>query len=124
MTTGWTSAVQMLPGERWWGGANFFGTKMPFTEKTSVKIDLRHDNYHNQCASFLVSDKGRAVWCDRQCLIEIEGGSMRITPDVADAKVSVSAAGATLRDAFRFASRTWCPPSGQLPDLLFFSAPQ
>ncbi len=118
------SAVQMLPGERWWGGANFFGTKMPFTEKTSVKIDLRNDNYHNQCASFLISDKGRAVWCDRQCLIEIEGGSMRITPDVADATVSVSAAGATLRDAFRFASKTWFPPSGEIPDLLFFSAPQ
>lgn len=118
------AVVRMLPGENWWGGANFFGTQMPFTAETALKIDLRQNNYHNQCASFLVSDKGRAVWCDRQCLIEIAGGEIRLSPDDPATQVAVSQPGTTLRDAFRHAARTWFPPCGRTPDLLFFSAPQ
>lgn len=116
-----TRVVAMLPGENWWGLANFFGTNMPFTAETSLKIDLRNNNYHNQCASLLVSDHGRVIWSDAQSATTIEKGT--ITMDAA-ASVVVTTAGKTLREAFAFASKTYFPPSGRTPDLLFISAPQ
>ncbi len=53
--------IAMLPGESWWGCANYFGKEMPFTARTRLTIDLTKDGYANQYASLLVSDKGRAI---------------------------------------------------------------
>ncbi len=116
-----TATVKMNPGENWWGAANFFGTKMPFTEKTDLLIDLRRDNYHNQCASLLVSDQGRVVWADAQALFTLKGGTIAVE---AASDVVVEKAGASLPEAYRHAMRTWFPASGRMPDPLFFSAPQ
>ena len=114
--------VAMEPGENWWGAANFFGTNMPFTAQTSLKIDLRRKNYSNQCASLLLSDRGRVVWSDGQSEIAFDGG--RITVD-ADAPVVVETAREkSLRGAYLHAMRRWFPPSGRSPDPLFFTAPQ
>ena len=117
-----TVTVEMKPGEGWWGVANYFGTKMPFTEKSSLKVDLRREGFANQFASLLVSDKGRAVWCSDQTVITVSNG--QITVESETAPVKVEAAGRTLRDAFQYAAAQWFPPSGKTPDLLFFSAPQ
>lgn len=119
-----TARVQMLPGEHWWGCANYFGGQMPFTAETQLTIDLTRDNYANQYASFMTSDKGRVIWCDVQCRFEIAKGEITVTPSDRDAEVKVTNAGKTLREAFLFASRTYFPPSGKTPDLTFFKAPQ
>ena len=116
-----TATVKMNPGENWWGAANFFGTKMPFTEKTELRIDLRRDNYHNQCASLLVSDQGRVVWADAQALFTLKDGTITVE---AASDVVVEKAGASLPEAYRHAMRKWFPASGRMPDPLFFSAPQ
>ncbi len=116
-----TATVTMEAGEHWWGAANYFGTNMPFTAKTDLRIDLRNDNYHNQCASFLVSDRGRVVWTEEQALITIKDGAITVE---APSEVVVKKAGASLPDAYRHAMRTWFPPSGKMPNALFFSAPQ
>ena len=116
-----TATVKMNPGENWWGAANFFGTKMPFTEKTELRIDLRRDNYHNQCASLLVSDQGRVVWADAQALFTLKDGTITVE---AASDVVVEKAGASLPEAYRHAMRKWFPASGRMPDALFFSAPQ
>ena len=116
------AAVKIASGECWWGAANFFGTNMPFTAKTNLKIDLRRRNYSNQCASLLISDQGRVIWADAQSEIAIEGGT--ITMD-ADSPVSVAAADErTLAGAYRHAMRRWFPPSGRAPDPRFFTSPQ
>ena len=115
--------IQMLPGERWWGGANYFGTEMPFTSATKLTIDLTKDGYANQYASFLVSDKGRAIWCDELARFEIGDGAIIVEP-ARDCKVELAETGGTLRDAFIHSSKTWFPPSGKMPDPLFFTAPQ
>ena len=73
-----TATVKMAPGENWWGAANFFGAKMPFTEKTDLEIDLRRNNYHNQCASFLLSDRGRVVWADAQAKFTLRNGEIAV----------------------------------------------
>ena len=116
-----TATVKMSPGENWWGAANFFGTKMPFNAKTDLKIDLRRDNYHNQCASFLVSDAGRVIWADAQARFVLKDGTIAVE---ADSDVIVEAGGSSLPDGYRHAMRKWFPASGKMPDPLFFSAPQ
>ena len=114
--------VDIAPGECWWGAANFFGTNMPFTARTDLKIDLRRKNYSNQCASLLISDQGRIIWADAQSEIAIKGG--KITMD-ADSPVSVAVVGEkTLAGAYRHAMRRWFPPSGRAPDPRFFTSPQ
>ena len=118
---GGTAEITMEPGEKWWGGSNFFGTNMPFTAATELKIDLRKSNYHNQCASLLLSDKGRVVWADAQACFTIGGGKISVD---ADSDVTVESGGRTLPEAYRHAMRKWFPPSGRHPDDLFFSAPQ
>ena len=116
-----TQTVKMTAGENWWGVANFFGTKMPFTEKTDLKIDLRKDNYHNQCASLLLSDKGRVIWADAQALFTLRNGEIMVE---SDSEIVVAKGGDSLSEAYRFAMRKWFPASGKMPDPLFFSAPQ
>ena len=114
--------VKIEDGELWWGAANFFGTNMPFSAKTRLTIRLKSKNYSNQCASLLLSDRGRVIWSDGQSDITFKDGA--ITMD-ADAPVAVeTAAEPTLPGAYRHAMRKWFPPSGKTPDLLFFTAPQ
>jgi len=116
--------IAMLPGEKWWGAANHFGPAMPFDAATRLEIDLVKDGGSGeQYASLLLSDCGRVVWCDRQCRFAFRDGTISVTPD-GGAEIALTAAGATLRDAYRFASRTYFPPSGKTPDPLFFRAPQ
>ena len=117
-----TETVGMLPGEHWWGCANYFGPQMPFTERTGLVIDLTKRNYANQYASFMVSDRGREIWCDDQCRFEITNGEIRVMSS--GAAVEVKTAGRNLREAYLSASRSHFPPSGRTPDLTFFAAPQ
>ena len=119
---GWID-VKMLPGEKWWGLCNNFGREMPFTEKTEFSCDLRLDNYSHQSLSFLCSDKGRVVWCDEPVGVKISGGEIRLESDKREIIVKEDVA-RNLGEAFRYASKTWFPPTGENPELLYFSAPQ
>jgi len=115
--------VKMLPGEKWWGLCSAFGREMPFTEATSFECDLRRDNYAHQSLSLLCSDRGRAIWCPEPVGAKIAGGEIALEADAGRIEL-VERAGANLAEAFRFASRTWFPPTGGEPELLYFSAPQ
>ena len=116
-----TTTVRMQPGEEWRGVATYYGAEMPFTEKTKLTIDIRRDGKSNQYASLLLSNRGRVIWCDKQAKFDFADGVITVTaPEAA----TVTEAGTTLRDAFRFASAKYFPPSGKTPDLAFFSAPQ
>ena len=115
--------VKMLPGEHWWGVCNAFGRQMPFSEKTKFSCDLRKDNYSHQALSFLCSDKGRAIWCPEPVAVRIAKGEISLESDKGDI-VLKDDAGRNLAEAFRYGSRTWFPPTGEEPELLYFSAPQ
>lgn len=118
-----TRTVKMAPGENWWGVCNAFGSKMPFTERSEFSCDLREDNYGHQALSFMVSDKGRALWCPNPVGVKISHGEIVWMGEDAEV-VFVENAGSTLAEAFRFASRKWFPPTGEDPELLYFAAPQ
>jgi len=120
---GGSLTVKMLPGEKWWGLCNFFGREMPFTCESDLKCDLRLDNYSHQALSFLCSDRGRAIWCPEPVGARISGGTIELESDRGEIVLREDA-GRNLAEAFRYASKTWFPPTGEEPELLFFSAPQ
>ena len=115
-------SVKMLPNEKWWGVANFYGRRMPFDASTELTIDLRKDNFNNQSASFLVSDRGRAIWCDTQAAFEFKAGAISVAG--AASPVELVQNGKTLREAFLDGARRHFPATGRAPDLAFFRAPQ
>ena len=115
--------VKMLPDERWWGLCSNFGRQMPFDAKTDFRCDLRVSNYSHQSQSVLVSDRGRVIWCAEPVEAAIGGGTIRLVSDAGEIVLREDA-GRTLAEAYRFASRTYFPPTGEVPDLLYFSAPQ
>ena len=118
-----TATVKMLPGEKWWGCANYFGSDMPFGERSRIEIDLTKNGWYNQYASLLVSDRGRVIWCDEQCRFSIRDGAIAVEPEGC-AGVEVHSTGGGLREAFLYASAHHFPPSGKMPDPKFFEAPQ
>ena len=118
-----TLRVKMLPGEKWWGLCDAFGREMPFTEKSEFKCDLRRDNYAHQSLSFLCSDRGRAVWCKEPVGVCISGGKIELVSDGGEIVVKEDA-GRNLHEAYLYGSRNWFPPTGEEPELLYFSAPQ
>lgn len=119
--TAGTMSVDMLPDEGWYGAATHFGTEMPFDKATALEFDLRASNYYNQFSSLLLSNRGRVLWCDVQAKFTISNGVIAVESEQTPI---LSQAGKTLRDAFLFASKTYFPPSGKMPDPLFFAAPQ
>lgn len=82
--------VKMLPGEHWWGVMNYYGSQMPFDEKTDLVMDVRRDNKSNQAASFLVSDKGRSLWCDEQTLVTLKNGTITMASEAAPVLLDAS----------------------------------
>ena len=116
-------SVKMLPGEKWWGLCNSFGRAMPFTGESDFKCDLRIENYGHQSLSFLCSDKGRAIWCAEPVGVTIVGGEISLVSDKGEIVLKEDA-GRNLAEAYRYGSKTWFPPTGEEPELLYFSAPQ
>ena len=118
-----TISFDMLQGEKWWGLCNSFGREMPFSAETKFECDLRLENYGHQSLSFLCSDKGRVAWCAEPVGVKIANGRISMESDSGKI-VLVERAGENLAEAYRYASKTWFPPTGEEPDLLYFSAPQ
>jgi len=120
---GGTTTIEMQSGEHWWGLCNNFGWEMPFTETSDFSCNLRRDNYSHQSLSFLCSDKGRVVWCAEPVGVKIANGRIALESDKGEIVLKEDA-GKTLVEAFRYASKTWFPPTGEEPELLYFAAPQ
>lgn len=116
-----TKEIAVLPGEKWWGGANGIGHMMPF-EKYTDKIDLRTQDFNNMTSPLMVSSKGRYIWSDFPFSFQFVGDKIILNSNKGE--VSCIIAGNTLKEAYLAASKKHFPPSGQLPPDLFFSKPQ
>lgn len=118
-----TLEIAVEPGEGWWGGATVFGTEEPFAlRKAEASFDLTRQCWGNQTAPLLLSTHGRYVWCDDGFRCTLKDGKFTfVSPG---AKICSGRAGDSLKSAFAYASKTFFPPSGKTPDLLFVSAPQ
>ena len=113
--------LDLLPNEAWWGGAVTLGAKMPFGA-APLEINLHGDNRGNQYAPLLVSSKGRYVWCDKAFAFAFRDNTLSVTST--GHALLYGQPGQTLRDAYCYASKTFFPADGKLPDAALFAAPQ
>lgn len=113
--------ISILPGEKWWGGFVAKGSQMPY-HQTNGMLDLSKQNFNNQGVPLLLSNKGRYIWSDEAFKFEINATEIRIESEFEELKPLQ--AGSTLREAYMGACKKHFPPSGKLPDPLFFSMPQ
>ena len=115
------SKITSLKGEKWWGGIVALGSQMPFKDDIRL-FDLASENLNNQNVPLLLSSEGRYIWSNKPFSFKLENGNLQIFSDYESLEPIL--AGNTLKDAYMAASTKHFPPSGQLPDSLFFSMPQ
>ncbi|KAA6352008.1 alpha-glucosidase [termite gut metagenome] len=115
------SGISFLPGEKWWGAFVGKGSDMPYLQSVET-FDLSKQGFNNQAVPLFVSNKGRYIWSDDAFQFKIDSFSLQLKSK--HEEIKAVAAGQTLRDAFLTACRNHFPPSGKLPDPLFFSLPQ
>jgi len=116
-----TQVIPLLEGESFWGGCVTDGRAMPFGSATFER-DLYGNTGGNQAQPLLISDKGRYVWCAEPFKFRFDGKSLKL--ESRGAEIQTGKHGDSLRAAYRYASRTYFPSTGELPDELLFVKPQ
>ena len=115
------SEIPILSGEKWWGGFVAKGSEMPYLKPTGM-LDLSIQGFNNQGVPLLVSNKGRYIWSGEAFKFEVNNDKIVIESEFEEVKAVQS--GKNLREAYLAACKNHFPPSGILPDHLFFSMPQ
>lgn len=101
----------------WWGAAVGLGHEQPFTNLPL--FDFNKQDANNQIAPLFLSSDGEYIWSDKPFNFTFKNGSIRPSTILVPVK-----AGSTLRDAYMTAQAKFFPPSGLLPDTIFFTRPQ
>jgi alpha-glucosidase len=114
-----TLEIKSLPGEKWWGGATIFGRSQPYGD--FEERDQNLENFNNQTAPFFVSSAGRYVWSEKPVKFSSKDGDLTLA---STAKIELTEAGKTLREAFLAAAKKHFPPTGTPPPDIFFTRPQ
>lgn len=111
--------VELLPGERWWGGCIDDGHRMPFC--SGFERDLLEQR-GNQVQPLLVSNRGRWVWSEEPFRFRFDDAALNVE---SGGPVALGAGRSpTLRGAVREAAAVRFPPSGRIPDPMLFTHPQ
>lgn len=116
-----STVIEPLKGERWWGGFVALGDQMPFGTNLQL-YDMTKWNFNNQVVPFVLSSNGRYVWSDQPFSFELKEGKLILTS--IHEKLEPILAGTTLKDAFLTAATKHFPSTGTIPEELFFSMPQ
>lgn len=117
-----TTTISSSTNVSWWAGIIEDGFKMPLTN--GYEIDVRGDNHQNQVQPLLLSDQGDVIWMDDPFKLRFQTGQGLMLEHTAADPVAQTKAGNSLRDAFLYASRTYFPPAGKIPDESLFLNPQ
>lgn len=115
------SSVELLKGEKWWGGYTALGRLMPFVEPTR-EYDLRQENFNNQCSPFFVSNLGRYIYLAEPAVWSFNGKSLNF--QMQTAKAQAVEAGKNLREAYILGADAHFKPSGVVPPAEFFTSAQ
>ena len=104
----------------WWAGIIREGHKMPLQK--GYTADLYGQCWRNQLQPLLLSSSGELVWSEAPFRFAVDIDF--IVFDKALDSLKYVKAGKNLREAYRYASEHYFPPSGKMPPELFFSVPQ
>lgn len=115
-----TLKIDLHPGEKIWSGAIKESDRMPFAE--GYKFDFYANNLSNQLQPLLLGNKGLWVWSEEPFAFEVQKDKVIISN--AKGEVKYGHSGSSLAEARKFASKTFFPASGKMPDELLFSKPQ
>lgn len=114
-----TLELRAREGEFWWVGIISQGHLMPLADQ--FEADVVANTYGNQVQPLLLSSEGRGVWSAQAFQVARRDGTLTVT---STAKLVPFEAGSTLKDAYRYASTKFFPPTGRLPDEMLFTRPQ
>ncbi|MBE0655065.1 MAG: DUF4038 domain-containing protein, partial [Bacteroidales bacterium] len=112
--------ISLKPGEKIWAGVIKEGHQMPYPD--SHQFDFYANNLANQLQPLLLSNKGLWVWSEQPYKFEIANNELIISRK--HGEVTYGREGNSLAEAHHYATRTFFPPSGKMPDPMLFSAPQ
>lgn len=115
-----TLTVDIHDGESWWGLSNTDGSLQPFRDYSMM--DLANDSRLGETVPFLVSSKGRYIWCDSPFTISCGDGKFYLKSY--DKPINVVKAGETLKEAYLAACKKHFPFDGTVPPEEFFVKPQ
>ena len=112
--------VYPLDGESWWGISNTDGYLQPFTDYETV--DLENHSRLGHTSPFMVSSKGRYIWCDSPFTISCNDGVFTLVSN--DAPIQVVEAGRNLKESYLAACQKHFPFDGTYPAEELFVKPQ
>lgn len=104
----------------WWTGIVNDGYKMPL--KKQYLADFTNSNYGNQVQPLMLSSEGEVIWSEQPYSINYVPGKLRVKGN--SVNFQYYKAGQSLKEAYMYASKTYFPPSGIMPDTLLFTNPQ
>lgn len=114
-----TIEISVNDNEAWWSGVVNHGDMLPI--KNGYHADLE-SNYGNQVQPLLLSTEGDVIWSEDP--FEVKMANNVLTVSSPNSSLIHTDAGSTLREGYLYASKTYFPPAGELPDELMFTAPQ
>ena len=110
----------IMENEAWWGGAVMHGRRMPFGNE-NYSLSQYGNTVSNQSQPLFISSEGRYIWSDDPLNIEFLNGKINVS---SGGEIIAGRNGETLREAFKYVSTNFFPPSGKIPDPLLFTHPQ
>lgn len=127
MTNGYGQVVQpndsliinVAEDTYWWAGVVNHGNRMPFTQEYQADFN---SNYGNQVQPLLLSNRGEVVWSDLPYRFRFTPGKMVVYGHKKDIRYVKTEGG--LKEAYQYASSSFFPPTGKMPDEMLFSHPQ
>ncbi len=123
----YTTRIEPLEGERWWGAVVEMGHLQPFLDfdsgrKSGGPYDLGTQGSCGFTAPLLLSSKGRYVWSERPFAFSFDNGVLTIVSRYG--RVEPVTAGKNLKDAYLSACQDHFPFDGSEPAELVFTKPQ
>ncbi len=111
----------MLENEYWWCGAVNMAHEMPFNAKSDIVVDLNGGRENDQFAPVMLSNMGRYIWCEKPFCVTVKDGEMSFDTT---GEIELKEGYNNLKGAYLEAMKAHFPFDGNMPDELFFKAPQ
>ncbi len=114
-----TLTVKTTPNTHWWTGMIGKGHLMPL--QPGFDADTYGKGYGNQVQPLILSDQGDVIWSNSPLHVLVDSTKIQVT---SRDKITYSLGHKTLKEAYRYASTTYFPTAGKMPEELLFTSPQ
>ncbi len=114
--------ISFCENEYWYGGAVYFGLRMPFDETSEFEMDLCNgEGILDQYSPLLYSNKGRYIYSEKPFKIRFRKGVIEIEEND---EIILSEGHVNLKGAQLHAARNYFQLNGKIPDEVFFRKSQ